>query len=108
VTIAEWIEHRAANVPQQLKSDIVAALQADAQADVSQLPRACIAAATRLLSEIIRNQDFNRDGAAPLLAADALTTYAFEYVAETGMKPDAIQALAQDAATQLGGARERK
>ncbi len=61
----------------------MAALGPDADAADRQIPDVCLAAAARLLEQMLVDQRFGREGALDLLAADALTTYAYEYASTT-------------------------
>lgn len=107
MTIAEWVEERSTSVPSSLRADIVAALGPDARRNVSETSRACLAAASRVLLELLRDRAFGRDSAGRLLAADALATFAFEHAAESRMSGVKLAALAADAAGQLGSSTTR-
>jgi hypothetical protein len=102
VTIAEWIERRASGVPRTLTTEVVAALGADARLNDTDTARACLAAAARVLAALLRDRSFGRDSAGRLLAADALTTYAFEYASEAHLSAPELTALATRAAGQIG------
>jgi hypothetical protein len=97
VTVRDWITGRAAGVPAELTTRILALLRADADKDAVAAGQLCMAAATRSLDELLAAGRYGRDSALDLLAIDALTTYAFEHACESG-KPDAVHALASDGA----------
>jgi hypothetical protein len=101
VTVADWIKRRATDVPATLVADVIAALGQDARLDAADAPRACLAAAARLLRGLLDERAFGRDSAGRLLAADALTTYAFERAAEAGMKASDLSVLASSAVQQM-------
>jgi hypothetical protein len=99
VTLAPWLAARRPAPPAELRARIDAALGAalDADADV---PATCVAAAERLVRELLREDATSRDSALDLLAADALVTYAFEAASErpTALEPRAREAMARIAA----------
>lgn len=57
----------------------IAAVLGDTQeAPVDELPEICLAAAERLVANLLKSGSTSRDTALDLLTADALVTYAFE------------------------------
>lgn len=101
MTVREWIVTRSAAVPTELTTSILELLGPDADAPDSRTAELCIAAATRSLSDLLARERYGRDSALPLLAIDALTTFAFEHASESGGGPDALRALAQQGARTM-------
>lgn len=78
MTVHDWIVSRTPPPPTALASRILESLGADARSDATHAERACLDAAVALLAGLLARDPLGRDGAADLLAADALVTYAFE------------------------------
>ena len=102
MTIADWIAKRSGGVPASLAAEIIAALGVDGRRDASDTSQVCLTAASRVLETVLRDRAFGRDSAGRLLAADALTTFAFEFAAESRMKATDLSAMAATAAAQVG------
>jgi hypothetical protein len=102
MTVGEWIERRAVDVPASLRAEVLAALGGDAEADESETSARCMGAASRLLGNILRERAFGRDSALSLLTVDALTTYAFDHAAEGKPGAAALREFARRAAGQIG------
>lgn len=83
MTVRDWIARRSPPAPGTLRQAVSAALGRDADADEVRTADVCLAAAARLLEQILADQRFGRESALDLLTADALTTYAYEYAAAT-------------------------
>jgi len=79
MTVREWIEQRARQVPAALSDRMFEALGRDAAADAARTADVCLDAAARALDELLTNERFGRDSALTLLAIDALTTYGYEH-----------------------------
>ena len=108
MTVRDWIVGRSASVPGDLTASVLDVLGSDADAPDARTGELCLAAAARALNGLLENEDFGRDSALPLLAIDALTTFAFEHASESGAGPEALRALAQKGArsmSQLAAAR---
>lgn len=82
MTVRDWVMARSPQPPEALRQGVMAALGADADADVSQTTAACMNAAGRSLQALLAEQRFGRDGALELLAVDALATYAYEHASD--------------------------
>ena len=94
MTVGEWLAARSAGVPPHLASHLREALGDSLAADASEVPARCIDAAERLVGTLLRAGETGREGALPLLTADALVTYAFEAAAA---EPDRLHARAASA-----------
>ena len=82
MTVGEWIAARAPDVPPALDAQIRAALGSALQQDVAHAPEACVRAASSVVTDLLDARRTGREAALPLLAADALVTYAFEAAAD--------------------------
>lgn len=91
MTVGEWLVAREAGVPAQLAAHVREALGDSLRADASELPERCVDAAERLVATLLGAEAARREAALPLLAADALVTYAFEAAAAN---PERIRARA--------------
>lgn len=98
MTVRDWIMARSASVPTQLTTSVLALLGKNAGEPAGRTGELCIVAATRSLGDLLAREQYGRDSALPLLAIDALTTFAFEHASEAGGSPDALRALAQHGA----------
>jgi hypothetical protein len=78
MTIGEWLATRTPAPPPALLALVRAALGPALAEDAALTADRCIAAAERLVAELLREGRTTRAYAADLLAADALVTYAFE------------------------------
>lgn len=101
MTIAAWLRERTPAPPPRLSARIDDALGASRDGPVAELPETCVAAAERLLRELLARPSTGRESALDLLAVDALVTYAFEAAAGD---PDSIQRRADSAARALADA----
>jgi hypothetical protein len=101
VTIGSWLSERTPKAPPRLAARVKAALGDSVSAPGEQAPVECIAAAERLLRELLARPSAGRDCALDLLTVDALVTYAFEAAAEV---PDTLGEQAADAARRLAAA----
>ncbi len=78
MTVKEWLDERTPAVPAALRARVDDALGAAADGDAATATTACLAAAERLVKELMLRDCTARESALDLLAADALVTYAFE------------------------------
>lgn len=101
MTVRDWIVSRSASVPADLTTRILALLGPDADAPDARTGELCIAAATRSLNGLLAEKHFERDSALPLLAIDALATFAFEHASESGAGPETLHTLAQQGARSM-------
>lgn len=99
MTVGEWIAARAPDVPPALQAQVREALGPALQQDVAHAPEACLTAATSVVTELLAAGRTGREAALPLLAADALVTYAFEAAADD---IDRLAVHARSAMTTLG------
>ena len=83
MNVTEWLDGRTPPGPAALRSRIDDALGASAAGDSATATNACLAAAERLVEDLMRRDCTARESALDLLAADALVTYAFEAASET-------------------------
>lgn len=102
MTVGEWIAARGAGVPPALERHVREALGAALQGDVARAPDACVTAASAVVTDLLDAGRTGRDAALPLLAADALVTYAFEAAADD---IDHLADHARDAMATLGAMR---
>jgi hypothetical protein len=84
-----WLRERLGSAPAALLEEMVAALPADPPAEI---PEALAAGARNLYARVLADGG-GREGALPLLAADALATHAFE--AQASLAPGGIAPLAE-------------
>ncbi|MFL5616645.1 MAG: hypothetical protein ACJ796_23465 [Gemmatimonadaceae bacterium] len=105
MTVQDWIVSRTPAPPAALASRILQSLGNDAGLDATLSERACLDAAVELLQGLLARDPLGRDGAADLLAADALVTYAFEAAAtEKQLDHRAAEAMRRLAALATPGA----
>lgn len=83
MTVSEWLDGRTPPGPAALRARIDDALGAAAAGDSATATTACLAAAERLVEDLMLRDCTSRESALDLLAADALVTYAFEAASET-------------------------
>jgi hypothetical protein len=84
-----WLRERVGNAPTALLEEMIAALPCDGTADIPE----ALAEASRTLYARVLAGGAGREGALPLLAADALATHAFE--AQAALEPGGIAPLAE-------------
>ena len=99
MTVGEWLADRARDVPPALDRHVREALGAAVRSDLADVPEACVMAANSVVTSLLTAERTGRDAALPLLAADALVTYAFEAAADDMPRLDAR---ARDAMATLG------
>lgn len=99
MTVGEWVASRAAGVPPHLLARVNDALGPALQLPVAAAPEECVAAAERVVGELLADDRTGRDSALALLAADALVTFAFEAAADA---PGQLAERAHAAMQQLG------
>jgi len=98
MNLLAWLRARAPAPPEALRTRVVDALGSRATEDASRASEFCLAAATELLEQLLKQEPLGRESAIDLLAADALVTYAFEAAAND---IDQLDARATAAMTQL-------
>ena len=101
MTVRQWIAGRSPRPPEALENRILALLGPAADDDVAATTDACLRAAAGALESLVRERRFEREDALELLAIDALTTYAYEYVAAAAPAAD-LESAARDGITRLG------
>lgn len=82
MTIAEWLQSREPKPPAELMGGLERALGASLQLPAEQATAEFLAAAERMLRELVASGETGRAVAADLLTIDALTTYAVESATE--------------------------
>jgi hypothetical protein len=103
VTVGDWLGTRTPPLPPTALAERVrSALGARWDADEREVHDACEAAAEELLAALLARRETGRESALDLLAADALTTYAFEYAAVAGRNLDVDSAAAMRRIAALG------
>src|SRR3954468_7994065 len=110
LTIGEWLQSRNPRPPAELMHSLERALGTSLQVDAERATAEFLAAAERMLRDLVASGETGRPVAADLLTIDALTTYAVEAASETlGNLPDfASDAMARFAnVIQPGGANPR-
>jgi hypothetical protein len=101
MTVRDWIARRVPRPPAALTERVLTLLGADANRDGASTADVCLAAAARVLDDLIAAERFGRESALDLLAVDALTTWAFEHA--SGAKSDRdLLAFSQQGARVLG------
>jgi hypothetical protein len=107
MTVEAWLRSRTPPPPPALLERAVSALGSAAAKDASEADTVCLDAAVRLLEPLLREDRPGRESALDLLAADALTTYAFEAAgAELEHLDDrTVEAMRQLAGLAPGGER---
>jgi uncharacterized membrane protein len=98
MTVGEWLATRTPAPPPQLADRVRATLGVALHDDARLTADRCLAAAERLVQELLRAGRTSRESAADLLAADALLTYAFEAAAAD---PATVAERARDAMVRL-------
>jgi hypothetical protein len=98
VTLGAWLRERSPEPPARLSSRVEERLGADLDAAAAQAAPLCVAAAERLLAELLRRASTGRESALDLLAVDALVTYALEAAAAS---PESIERVSTDAMLRL-------
>ena len=83
VTIGEWLEARTPRPPAELLAGLQRALGPSLALSSDQATAEFLAAAERMLRELVAAGETGRPAAADLLTIDALTTYAVESATET-------------------------
>ena len=83
MTVGEWLSGRSPRPPAALRARLEQALGDAWSAEDVDVTETCLAAAERLVSDLLRDNCTTRDSALELLAADALVTYAFEAAARS-------------------------
>jgi hypothetical protein len=79
---------------------VLAALGRGGDADAARTADVCLAAAARVVEQLLGAQRFGRESALDLLTADALATYAYEHAA--GRSESDLAALARRGAATMG------
>ena len=102
MTVGEWVASRAAGVPPHLLARVNEALGPARQLPSARVPEECVAAADRIVAELLSHDRTGRDSALALLAADALVTFAFEAAADA---PEQLPGRAHAAMHALGTSR---
>ncbi len=95
MTLGEWLASRAVQPPQALRVRIEGALGDATSQGADDATDICMAAAERIVRDVLRHDCTSRGSALDLLTADALMTYAFEAAG------DAPSALGQKAAEAM-------
>lgn len=101
MTVREWLSSRASAAPPALQSRILELVGGGANLPAAGAATVFIEAARDTLQHLLDNEQYGRDGALDLLAADALMTYAYEHAAERASATD-LQAVALSGATRIG------
>ena len=83
MTIGEWLQAREPRPPAELAASLETALGPALNDDASNATAVFLAAAERMLRELVASGEVGRPVAGALLTIDALTTYAVESAAET-------------------------
>ena len=100
MTIVEWLESRTPRPPAELMDGLHRALGPALSKDASEATAEFLAAAERLLRELVASGETGRPIAADLLTIDALTTYAVESASEV---LDGIEEFSDDAMERIAG-----
>ena len=104
MTVDEWLRSRTPAPPPALAARLRDVLGASCEEPSARAPEACLAAAERLLAELLRSHSTTRGSALDLLTADALVTYAFEAAGESAAGIEARAASAMARISALGSA----
>jgi hypothetical protein len=83
MTVGDWLARRTPSPPPALRARLHAALGEGAITDDLNVTETCLAAAERVLVDLLHGECISRDSALDLLTADALVTYAFEAAGES-------------------------
>ena len=94
MTIGEWLRARDPRPPAELMANLERVLGTALNDDESTAAASFLAAAERLLRELVASGETGRPAAGDLLTVDALTTYAVEAATET---LDSLPDFAEDA-----------
>ena len=98
MTLGEWLASRALHPPEALRVRIEAALGGAMNQDAGDATDVCMAAAERIVRNVLRHDCTSRHSALDLLTADALMTYAFE---AAGSAPTALGQKAAEAMRRI-------
>jgi len=98
VTLGDWLRDRSPAPPPRLLARVEESLGGHLNQSAAAAPELCIAAAERLLGELLDRSTTGRESALDLLTVDALVTYALEAAATT---PDSLPELTTNAMTRL-------
>ena len=98
MTLGAWLRERTPAPPARLLARVEESLGKHVDDDAAAAPQLCIAAAERLLTELLRRPTTGRESALDLLTVDALVTYALEAAAPS---PESLPRLTTDAMTRL-------
>lgn len=101
MTVREWLSSRASAAPPALQSRILELVGGSADLPADGATSVFIDAARDTLRHLLDKEQYGRDGALDLLAADALMTYAYEHAAERASVDD-LEAVALSGATRIG------
>lgn len=96
--VRQWLDARTPAPPAALRARLDEVLGDKLDDDAAAVADLCIAAAERLLRDVLARSSTGRDIALDLLTADALATYAFEAAADV---PATIWRLADDAMSRF-------
>jgi len=94
MTVGDWLTRRTPPPPPALRARLHSALGDAMAADAIDVADTCLAAAERMMVDLLNGECTSRDSALDLLTADALVTYAFEAAGES---PRALARRASDA-----------
>jgi hypothetical protein len=98
VTARDWLASRTLRPPAALSARIAAVLGPSLNEPAERVPEICLAAAERLVADLLQHDSTTRDSALDLLTADALATYAFEAASE---RPSDVAAQAEAAMERI-------
>ena len=98
MTVSEWLDERTPPGPAALRARIDDALGAAIDGESATATSACLAAAQRLVEDLMLRDCTSRESALDLLAADALVTYAFEAAGES---PGDLETRAREALQRI-------
>lgn len=98
MTLGAWLRDRSPTPPARLLARVEESLGKRLEGDAAAAPELCIAAAERLLAELLARPTAGRESALDLLTVDALVTYALEAAASSA---DALPELTTNAMTRL-------
>ena len=101
MTVREWLSSRASAAPSALQSRILDLVGGRADHPAAAATTVFIDAARDTLQRLLDDEQYGRDGALDLLAADALMTYAYEHAAERASASD-LQSVALSGASRIG------
>ena len=98
MTVGEWLHARTPRPPAALTARLEVVLADSLREPSERVPEMFLAAAERVVAELLRNDNTSRDSALDLLTADALLTYAFE---AAGREVSTISQRATEAMTRI-------